>query len=1274
MKTRSAADPTPFRINPSGIARYFFHDCERFLRYSSTGAELRNKEHLPQREFDSSPLMQAILGSGYAWEEKVLTTRLVGRVAIAAGAGELHQRRFDWDDTIELLRTAKPGAYLYQPTLRAPQAFYTRYGLDPSLVAVSDNHPDLIEVLADGPKRRLLRVLDVKRGETLRLVHRVQILFYALELEDMLREQGVTDAAADLRQGAVWLGDQPEPTPFDLDDFRPHLETFLRHDLERILRLPVEDVPWHLYFRCEWCEFFEHCHAQMCSQDDVSRLIGITTYGKRHLREAAAVHTVPEFTRFLKSKTADEVLAQCASLAGQRPHFETQIAAHRDGAPRLHGAAAPAMPIGENIRLLLTVQQEPLGQSIYLAGVYLQAKDEIFTKALSQETQKRLLGPRGRPQPVVFVAAQPGDAATVRREWIGLLHNILTEVDQFNYGKSEWSEQLSLQAFVHSEQEKTLLVRFLIEALREPDLAEAAMTLLFHFQAPDLMLADQHPESEVPYPIVVLLYALGRLMALPVDVSYTLPESLAALGSKFDYRRNDYYHFPLGHGLRAEAIHAAWHRGKSDLIPEIRKHAQMYLYAVSSLLQAIRDQGRDMLFAWPPKFRLAAAEAIADPLLSRLAFFTKYENLLGCLAVRDARSDSRAVQTLLGQALELEAIDDVTMKVVGEPLMEVEESTFPAWLLVEDSEAGRRAQLEYRDYQNRGKPWGGAPHAHCAVVGIQHLEEDDLGFPTQLTFSYGRAFADRLPQNRERYLLYPRFTDYNSDRIVKFLQALDGQEGLFCSLLRDPAGAAAACLLPAAVEKQAATEEKKLSLTRSQRDAYRKIRQTRVAPVWGPPGTGKTHFLASIILGLSSAYARAGQPFRVLVTAFTHAAIENVLRKIDELRRTAGLGAQGLVLGKAKHWQSNTLAAADVVDDKRLPPWLARHEQAVLGATVYSCLKAYDKIEPFDLVVIDEASQVRAPEASIPISLVAEQGRLVLAGDHKQLPPIVTGEYPEPEPDEPLLHRSVFEAVCPREGEDPSRIAQLVENFRMNDVLTSLAADLLYGPAYRCFNDEIAARRLGLQLPRNGDAFVRACLDPAYPIAVVVLDGVRAAQENLIEAQLVSRLVLTLRERLHDADGDLYADDADFFREGVFIVSPHRAQIRTIQRELAAQRAWEHTPFVDTVDKMQGQEADAVIVSYGVADPEFAMQEAEFIYSLNRLNVSMTRAKTKCVIFLPRPLLDATPHILDEPNAARGLAFMRNLVLKVEDSGETLGFELNDGVRATVYRTQTGMS
>src|SRR5205823_2280277 len=98
------------------------------------------------------------------------------------------------------------------------------------------------------------------------------------------------------------------------------------------------------------------------------------------------------------------------------------------------------------------------------------------------------------------------------------------------------------------------------------------------------------------------------------------------------------------------------------------------------------------LFAWPPKFRLPPLANIGDPLLSRLAFFTRYESVLRCLALREGRGEARAVQTQLGLVLELVATGERDFEVVGEPLLEVQESTFPAWLLVRDTQAGRKAQ------------------------------------------------------------------------------------------------------------------------------------------------------------------------------------------------------------------------------------------------------------------------------------------------------------------------------------------------------------------------------------------------------------------------------------------------------------------------------------------------------------------------------------------------------------------------------------------------------
>jgi DNA replication ATP-dependent helicase Dna2 len=602
--------------------------------------------------------------------------------------------------------------------------------------------------------------------------------------------------------------------------------------------------------------------------------------------------------------------------------------------------------------------------------------------------------------------------------------------------------------------------------------------------------------------------------------------------------------------------------------------------------------------------------------------------------------------------------------VVGDLVVEPEADGFPAWLLVRDSEGGRRAQIEYADYWYRNKYHGGPDSPHRAVVGIEGVTANEHG-TYRLRLKYARPFKGEMPAAGERFLLYPRFTDFSVDGLVRFLEELDqAGDGFFPQLLTHPETAAAPAPLPKRIESAASRGEEALGFTPSQCEAYRAIRRQRVTVVWGPPGTGKTHFLAAALVGLAAAHARAGQPFRVLVTAHTHAAIENLLRKLAAM-------SKDLCVAKARYWQGPA-AGVEVVAEDEAGSWLDQNPCAVLGATVYACLKAKSNLPAFDVVVIDEASQVRVPEAAVAVHL-AGAGRLVLAGDPLQLPPIVAGIYPDAPAGEPLLHRSIFEAVCPLQCgvvQKNALLRSLEENFRMNDVLTGVAAQLLYGPGYRCVSAEVAARRLPLRMGRKADPMVRACLDPDFPLVLVLLGGVRAAQANPVEAELVAQLVAVLREGLRDGAGRPYADDAAFFRHGVFVVSPHHAQIRAIQRALAPLRTWTVPPFVDTVDRMQGQEADAVIVSYGVADPEFAQREAEFIYGLNRLNVAITRARSKCVVCLPQPLLEASPQVLDVPAAAAGLAYMRRLVALAEEAGEELVFE-GEEAEARVLRLQT---
>src|SRR3954454_857212 len=78
-----------------------------------------------------------------------------------------------------------------------------------------------------GPR---FRIIDIKSASTGRFSQKVQVYLYAGLLDEIVREEGIP-GSVDLNEGAVWLGDQTEPTPFSFTDLAPLMETFLREDL-----------------------------------------------------------------------------------------------------------------------------------------------------------------------------------------------------------------------------------------------------------------------------------------------------------------------------------------------------------------------------------------------------------------------------------------------------------------------------------------------------------------------------------------------------------------------------------------------------------------------------------------------------------------------------------------------------------------------------------------------------------------------------------------------------------------------------------------------------------------------------------------------------------------------------------------------------------------------------------------------------------------------------------------------------------------------------------
>jgi superfamily I DNA and/or RNA helicase len=153
-------------------------------------------------------------------------------------------------------------------------------------------------------------------------------------------------------------------------------------------------------------------------------------------------------------------------------------------------------------------------------------------------------------------------------------------------------------------------------------------------------------------------------------------------------------------------------------------------------------------------------------------------------------------------------------------------------------------------------------------------------------------------------------------------------------------------------------------------------------------------------------------------------------------------------------------------------------------------------------------------------------------------------------------------------------------------------------------------------------------------------------------------------------DGGAYVADAGFWAQGLFIVSPHHAHINATRRALTERRRWSHRPFVGTVDKMQGQDCDAVIASHAVADVEYALSEQEFIYSPNRLDVSITRGRANTVVFLYGALTEPSIQAFGDDRNAEGIAFMQGLVRFAEKRGEESSIPIADGVTLRLLRVR----
>jgi len=426
-----------------------------------------------------------------------------------------------------------------------------------------------------------------------------------------------------------------------------------------------------------------------------------------------------------------------------------------------------------------------------------------------------------------------------------------------------------------------------------------------------------------------------------------------------------------------------------------------------------------------------------------------------------------------------------------------------------------------------------------------------------------------------------------------------------------------------------------------QRAVERAVSTPAGALIQGPPGTGKTTVIAHAVREL------VARGKKVLLSAFTNTAVDTILLKLLEIgfddfvrvgraEKSPDLARQledrGLQKGRYfTQEMSEEIVSLDLLSEDLL-------KAHVIASTAHRCaaspmmnfLRQQRGEVPFDVAIVDEAGQITEPMTLAAINLGA---RFVLVGDHRQLPPIVENERAHtnfvaemrpknlPATDardlETLgcagLNQSLFERLITRLPH-----VMLDEQYRMHAQIMAFSNAAFYGGNLQA-HTSVSARQITFEaqaLAPKRQA-LQHLLQPAYALLFVNVDAEDKRENARHNEREAEAIIETVSAMLHA----MPAGDEEAKPTTIGVVSPFRAQVQLI-RNLLGERLPEAAGRidVDTVERFQGSERDIILVSLVKTG-----RAGDFLADARRLNVTLTRARQKLVVFGSHACLALNP-------------------------------------------------
>jgi len=1252
-------------LAPTTLSQFVRLDgCLRFLHlalHPQLVAELRTRYGARGRTL--SPLLSR---AGRRFEHEAVAAlrdahQLVdlGELPVAATLGALRE-------------AGREPVILYQPALEGTIGAVRVHG-----------RADLVEVLRDRSGRLHALVADVKASNEERLEHRVQVAAYAELLEQACAAAGQPLArvvGAVVHRGAderfTTLHDPR--LHFDLEPYRALVRELVAGDdapLQRAGCGALDELPFAINTRCDGCPYDEICLPRAAARADIALVPEIT----RAVRGALRQHEIADL-RALAALREPDAAGKLQPAAGQRERLDalqrdavlgtqidTLVARARALLRRLDGTTAaptwlpdvaetplPEGPSGRPgmLQLALDMQADDVTGLVYLAsGLLSGVRGERLVLRLAsappdREAERELLGAWAAELETALRELAASDAPPLH---VVLWDRHAQRVALEACARNEDADPL-LGVLVAWLQEHPQIERATCAALRDVIAQQRNLRLTctsLYAVAGEVWAGDTRWEWRTPEHDFRSLFRscfpdVRRFVLEGDDLRAARPGEAATLkleaGSRFGSQIPLEYAYAIWEGTSGPGAEASTSLPGR---PELLAFAEHRLRAIEHIARACRRRAGLHV----PLLSLEQLPAAAGPtdLRGVLIEFMRVEHAAG-LADRVAHARLPIARRVLsGRTALLEAIE------IGDARAQPPTARFrlvapPGVALIEPRfKPGDWAVLNEADDRLGAWELLRGRLAIVAQITPETLTLELTSISTEREFSLGHN-ARLEVELRCRYTLDEMADDLLGDRVRETLDHLDSNP--LALVLAQPA--ALQSTLDA--ELQASAEELLAVLgdaqpTAAQYEVVAGGAGQALRLVQGPPGSGKSRTLGLAVAARMLAAARAGQTPRVAVAAKTHSAAQVALDNIARAwaawydRGTGRLGGAGgpsippqladlpiLKLGgsataprgrgilwadprrKARELRE-LLAGAVVVGGT--PGGLAALLETTQRRTRWEGL--------FDLLLIDEASQMNLPEGLLAASVLRAGGAMIVVGDHRQMPPIVThgwetaaGSLADWQP-----QRSLFKWLL--DAQTP--VVALDRSFRLHrDHATFLQRAIYHadGIPFHSQRDEL--------LPPHSfaDQLVDAALRHDVPLALIEHGERASRQHNRWEAELAAAIVRGCLELGLDA------------RDGIGVVVPHRAQkaaLRELLPELAGADA------IDTVERFQGGERDVIVVACTASDPDYVMAEAEFLLDPHRLNVALSRARKKLVVIASSSVFAALPP--DLPNFERATLWKR---------------------------------